>query len=111
MKMDIKIIEDKKQALFSRKILTAEIDFGARKTPSREEIRKEFSKQIKADSKLLSIRNIATSYGSRKAIVQAYLYPSEAELIKQEPKHIMKRHAGKEKAGEEKKEEPAAKGE
>ena len=95
--MEIKITEDKKQPLFGRRIVVAEVDFGEGKTPSRADLRNDIAKLLKADSKLLSVRKIETSYGARKARVESYLYSSVAELEKLEPKHIKKRHLPKEK--------------
>jgi ribosomal protein S24E len=98
--MDTKIIEDKKQPLFSRRQIVAEVDFGEGKTPSRPDIRNEVAKALKSDGKLLSVRKIDTAYGYRKATIEAYLYATEAELAKSEPKHIKKRDAPKEKKKE-----------
>jgi len=94
--MEIKILEDKKQLLFSRRAVVGEVEFGEGKTPSRIDLRNEMAKQMKVESKLLSIRKIETAYGLRKARVEAYIYQSEAELEKAEPKHIKKRHLPKE---------------
>ncbi len=99
--MEIKITEDKKQPLFSRRLVVADVEFGEGKTPSRAELRSQIAKLVKVESKLLSVRKIVTGYGLRKATVEAYAYSSEAELEKLEPKHIKKRHASKAKEGEE----------
>jgi ribosomal protein S24E len=107
--MDTKILEDKKQPLFSRRVISAEIDFGEGKTPSRADVRNEIARAVKAEGKLVSVRKIATEYGYRRAKVEAYVYASEAELAKGEPKHILSRHepkkAKEEGAAEEKKKE------
>jgi len=104
--MDTKILEDKKQPLFSRRIISAEIDFGEGKTPSRADVRNEIARAAKAEGKLVSVRKIATEYGYRKAKIEAFVYASEADLKKAEPKHILERHEPK-KAKEEGAEEKA----
>lgn len=98
--MNTKILEDKKQPLFSRRLVFAEIDFGEGKTPSRADVRNEIARAAKAESKLVSIRKIGTEYGHRTAKVEAYVYASEADLAKSEPKHIQSRHAPKKAKGE-----------
>lgn len=98
--MDTKILEDKKQPLFSRRAISAEIDFGEGKTPSRVDVRNEIARAAKTEGKLVSVRKIQTEYGFRKAKVEAYVYSSEADLIKVEPKHIVNRHAPKKAKGE-----------
>jgi len=105
--MDTKILEDKKQPLFSRRVISAEIDFGEGKTPSRVDVRNEIARAVKAEGKLVSVRKIATIYGHRNAKVEAFVYATEAELAKNEPKHILERHAPKKakaEGAEEKKE-------
>lgn len=92
-------MEDKKQPLFSRRAISAEIDFGEGKTPSRTDVRNEIARAAKADSKLVSVRKIQTGYGSRSAKVEAYVYSSEAELAKNEPKYIAGRYASKKSKG------------
>lgn len=96
-KMEIKITEDKKQPLFGRRRVVAEVIFGEGKTPSRAEVKAELSKQLKADGKLLSVRKIETGYGVRRANVEVYVYPSEAELLRLEPRYIKERELPKEK--------------
>ncbi len=98
--MDTKILEDKKQPLFSRRIVSAEIDFAEGKTPSRADVRNEIARAAKAEVKLVSVRKISTAYGHRMAKVEAYVYSSEADLAKAEPKHIQARHAPKKAKGE-----------
>jgi ribosomal protein S24E len=93
-------LEDKKQPLFSRRIISAEIDFSEGKTPSRADVRNEIARAVKAEGKLVSVRKIATAYGHRKANVEAFVYATEAELAKSEPKHILDRHAPKKAKGE-----------
>ena len=93
-------MEDKKQPLFSRRFISAEIDFGEGKTPARADVRNEIARAAKADGKLVSVRKIDTAYGYRRAKVEAYVYASEADLAKTEPKHILNRHAPKKAKGE-----------
>jgi ribosomal protein S24E len=98
--MDMRIVEDKKELLFSRRHVVAEIEFGEGKTPSRIEIRKTLANHVKADDKLTSIRKVETAYGFRKAKIEAYVYAKDEDMKKMEPKHIVKRHLPKEKKAE-----------
>jgi len=108
--MNVKILEQKQEPLLSRTVITADLTFeGA--TPSKEEVKKVIASQTKADEKLLIIKKITTRYGSTKAQASAYLYDSEEEMKKIEPKDKKAEAAAKKKAEEAKKaagEQPAA---
>jgi len=102
--MELKIIEKKEKPLLLRTEITTEILFEG-KIPSREEIKKEIVKEIKTNENLVIIKKIRTYFGLRKAKVKAYVYGSEADIKKIEPKEKGKKE-DKEKAEEPKKEAP-----
>lgn len=96
--MELKVTEEKEDILLSRKEINAQITFkGA--TPSKEDIKKQLSSVLKADEKLIVIKNVFTSFGSETAKVIAYQYTNDEYMKKIEPKE-------KEKPKEEKKETP-----
>ena len=108
--MDLKIIKKQDNPLLSRTEIKAEINFFNEPTPKKEDVQKKISAMEKADEKLVVIKNIHTSFSSGKANVLAYVYKSEDELKKIEPKKKEKKKAkaeGDVKEGEEASKEKA----
>jgi len=103
----------------SRKEIEAEVIFDKKATPSKENIKKELAKQLKAEEKLVVVKSIDGSYGSNQAKVTAYQYineedmkaiepkPKEAKKEGEAPKKAPKPEAKKEKAKPEAKKEKA----
>ena len=83
--MNLKIISQTEEPLLSRTNIKASISFEAQ-TPSTEDVKKQLASAAKKDEKLVVIKKIATHYGSREADVDAYIYTSEEEMKKIEPK-------------------------
>lgn len=105
--MEIKVINKKDNALLSRVEVKAEIGFFNEPTPKKEDIKKKIASMEKADEKLVVIRKIACSFGFGKANVLAYIYKSEDELNKAEPKKKeVKKAEGAAPKEEPKEEEP-----
>ncbi len=99
--MDLKIIKKQDNPLLSRIEVEAEAEFFNAPTPKKEDVKKKIVSMEKADEKLVVIKNIYGNFGSGKASVLAYIYKSEDELKKIEPKKKEK----KAKPGEAAKEE------
>ena len=103
--MDLKIIKKQDNPLLSRKEIEAEANFSNEATPKKEDIKKKIVAMEKAEEKLVVIKNIHTSFSSGKANVLAYIYKSEKELKRIEPKKKEKKGA-KPAEGESAKEAP-----
>ena len=104
--MDVKILDEKENALLSRREVTAEISYtGA--TPKTEDVAKAMSQNLKAEEKLVVIKNINQKFGIQKSKILAYQYMNEEDKIKYEPKKKEKKGAKKPAEGAE--EAPAAK--
>jgi ribosomal protein S24E len=115
--MDLKIIRKQDNPLLSRTEIQAESSFFNESTPKKEDIKKKISTMEKADEKLVVIKNICNDFGTGKADVLTYVYKSEEELKKTEPKKKEKKEpkekkeakpeeATKEESKEEAKEAP-----
>ncbi|MCH8519285.1 MAG: hypothetical protein LAT82_00845 [Nanoarchaeota archaeon] len=61
-------------------------------TPSREELKTQIVKQLKADEKLVSIQEIKSHYGSQTIHIIVYVYESQDVMESLVPKHIAKRN-------------------
>jgi len=83
--MELKITEKKEEPLLSRVLITAEAAF-ENATPSNKEVKAKLASALKADEKLIVIKHIYTGFVQRKAKVIAYVYSSEEEQKKIEPK-------------------------
>ena len=84
--MDLKIIKKQDNPLLSRVEIDADADFFNEPTPKKEDIKKKIASMEKADEKLVVVKNIHDQFGSCKASVLVYIYKSEDELKKTEPK-------------------------
>ncbi len=108
--MEIKVIQEKKNALFSRNEVKLEVK--AEVTPSKKEAMKMISEKFKVDEKLIRIRDILGKFGVSIFIVTADVYDS-AEDFNRIVKKTKQELEAEKKAAEEKKkaeeEEKAAK--
>jgi len=84
--MDLKIIKKQDNPLLSRMEIEAEAEFFNEPTPRKEDIKKKIASMEKADEKLVVVKHIYTSFSGGKASVLVYIYKSEDELKKIEPK-------------------------
>lgn len=105
--MDLSIINKKDNPLLSRVELSAEVKFVNAPTPKKEDVKKKIASVEKADEKLVVIKKIGNTYGIGKINILAYIYSSEEDLKKIEPKKKDKNA----KAGASKEESAEAKGE
>ena len=76
--MEIKIIEEKKNALFSRREVKVEIKVQV--TPSKEETKKIIADKFKVDENLIRIRDILGKFGISLFTVRADIYDSVEEF-------------------------------
>ncbi len=79
--MKVKITEQKDNPLLSRKEIKAEVEFDS-KVPSREEIRGELSRLAKTDKENMIIIKVNSTFGQKKAIALANVYPNKADIKK-----------------------------
>ena len=84
--MDLKIIKKQDNPLLCRVEVQAEASFFNEATPKKEDIKNKIVSMEKADAKLVVVKNIYGSFGSGKANVLVYVYSSEEDLKKIEPK-------------------------
>ena len=104
--MDLKIIKKRDSPLLSRVEIELEANFFNEPTPRKEDVKKKISAMEKADEKLVAVNSIYGDFGLGRAKVLAYVYKSEDDLKKIEPKKKEKKDA---KPAKEAKEEGAPK--
>ncbi len=94
MKLEVK--ETNEVPLLSRTRVTLSADFQG-PTPAREALRKDISKQLGKDEKLIIIKHIYTKFGQAGAKIIANVYKNEDELKCFEEKAMIKKHVKEEK--------------
>ena len=94
--MQLNITQKKEEPLLSRTMLKATLEF-ENSTPSYAEVTSLLAGNLKSDEKLIVIRHVYTSFGDKKAEVQAYVYKDEAKKQLIEPKKKEKKDAAAEK--------------
>ncbi|BCS91323.1 MAG: 30S ribosomal protein S24e [Candidatus Micrarchaeota archaeon] len=88
--MRIEILEDTKiDALNRRQIRLKVTDITS--TVARADLHKELCKKLALNPEATIITRIDQLYGKREALAIAHVYNSKEELLKIEPKHILKR--------------------
>ena len=95
--MDLKIISKKDNPLLSRVEIKAQADFVKEPTPKQDEVKKKIASAEKANEKVVVIKKIDNSFGVGRINILAYVYSSEDELKKIEPK---KKEKGAKAGGE-----------
>jgi ribosomal protein S24E len=101
----MKIISKEKFGLIDRTELSIEFQHTGKATPTNNEVKKEISKELKADENLIVIKNIITKFGEGTSLVKAFVYDTLEELKKLEKYEEPK---AEEKKEEEPKEEKPA---
>ena len=94
--MNMKIISDEKNVLLKRREVIASVDFTEAKTPSREILRKEAAKLLKAKEEMVLVNKVSIEYGTQTARVDVLVYDDEVSMKAIEEKYIIKKHAPKE---------------
>lgn len=87
--MEIKILKEKENPLFSRKEVEVQVINNV--TPTKEEAKRIISDKFSCDSNLVRIIKISSNFGSRKFIVYADIYSSLEEfnlLVRKTKKEI-----------------------
>ena len=74
--MQLKILNEKKEPLLSRTMLTASLEY-EKATPSYQEVMSLIASQLKTEEKLIAIRHVYNSFGHKKAELIAYIYTDE----------------------------------
>ena len=99
--MQLNVTSKTDEALMGRTYVKATVEFDA-STPSYKDLSTAIAHNLKADEKLVVIRHVYTSFGSKKADISAYLYKDEAKKKFMEPKVKVKKGTGAEAAPEKK---------
>lgn len=102
--MDLKIVKEEKSAL-PRKEIKCELVY-EQVTPSRSQIVQSIASKTKAKDTLIIVKNIYTTYGDKKAKINAYIYDNEDAMNAIEYKKMVEKN--KPKAPEPKVEEAKA---
>jgi small subunit ribosomal protein S24e len=118
--MDVKITQQKDNALMARKDIRFQVAHAGETTPSRTQVRQLVAAQVGTKTENVVIESMETEYGIGRTAGVARAYKSSDEARKTERTHLLKRNAlyvekakkggAKEGAeGEKKDEKPAAK--
>ncbi|MFZ1024515.1 MAG: hypothetical protein WAN87_10335 [Thermoplasmata archaeon] len=96
--MEIKILDERPNPLLKRTDYRFEVDHATAATPSRDVIRSEFAKMVKAPKDRIIIERMNARYGTAKSLGEAALYESvdAAKAVVRE--HILVRNGLKEKS-------------
>jgi len=84
--MDLKIINKQDNPLLSRMEIKGGISFFNEATPKKEDIKKKISTVEKVDEKVVVVKNVSGNFGPGECNFLVYIYKSEEELKKVEPK-------------------------
>ena len=104
--MNIEITEKKENQLLGRIEILGNIAFEG-KIPSREQVRDSVASQLKADSKLVIVKNIEADYGQHTGKIQVNVYVDEGTVKKLE--NLKKKYMKKPEKKEEDSVKPAEK--
>jgi small subunit ribosomal protein S24e len=88
--MEVKIESTTENKLLERKEIAATVSFEAA-TPARKEMKTALCGKIGANPELVVLRSVSTEFGLKKATLSAHSYMSKETLMKNEPRHILKR--------------------
>lgn len=93
--MSLKILSKKRNELFKREEVTAEMQVKTA-TPSRKETLDELTKATGLTSEVIAIDEIKQKFGSKTATITAKIYDSSEDLKQFEPEYKLKRVKNKE---------------
>ena len=115
--MDVKITQQKDNALMARKDIRFQVAHAGETTPSRTQVRQLVAAQVGTKTENVVIETMETEYGIGRTAGIARAYKSSDEARKTERTHLLKRNAlyvekakkgAKAADGEKKDEKPAA---
>jgi small subunit ribosomal protein S24e len=115
--MDVKITQQKDNALMARKDIRFQVAHAGETTPSRTQVRQLVAAQVGTKTENVVIESMETEYGIGRTAGVARAYKSSDEARKTERTHLLKRNAlyiekakkAGAKEGDNKDEKPAAK--
>ncbi|MGB9674872.1 MAG: 30S ribosomal protein S24e [Nanopusillaceae archaeon] len=90
--MEVIILTREKNQLLNREEIIVKIDHKGEATPKREELKKKIAAMIGKDEKLVVVEKILTYYGKQESKAFVHVYENENDMMKLEPKHILKRN-------------------
>ena len=106
--MNITILSQNKNALFSRNEVSCVVEFEA-STPAKADLLKGLAKELKTKENHIVIRNIKNMFGQRKISVLAMVYDDPALIKHVESSAIALKHMPKEEAKQAREKRKAAK--
>ncbi len=89
--MQIKINDKKEMPLLARTEISGEIYYDSA-TPSRQELRKEVSKALKAHEETVIVKEIVPVFGAKKSLIRVNIYKTPEDMGKYESPVILKRN-------------------
>lgn len=102
--MELQIVAKKENPLLKRVEVTFKAVHKAEATPTRDAIRSELAKQLKASKEGVVVARSRSSFGRYETIGYAKIYKSKEAALAVERSHILVRNKLKEAAAKEKKE-------
>lgn len=109
--MDVKITQQKDNALMARKDISFQVGHAGETTPSRTQVRQLVAAQVGTKTENVVIESMETEYGIGRTAGIARAYKSADDARKTERVHLLKRNAlyvEKAKKGEKKEGDAAA---
>lgn len=87
----MKVVNEFENKLLGRREVTVSMQSDG-VTASRSKVKAELVKKLKAKEDLLVVNSIKPHFGSKEAMISAYLYDKKEQLEKLTPEHIVKRN-------------------
>ena len=88
--MELKITNDRENALMGRREITFYID-GEEKTPSAAAGKKELCKKLNLDPESTIVTKVEQRFGMRRAECAAHSYKEHGAMERNEPAHLLER--------------------
>jgi len=82
--MELSITQQKENPLLSRTEVLGKLTF-EQSTPSNSEVQKSLASKLKVNEQLIVIKKIGTTFGSRTASLNVFVYKDETSLNRIEP--------------------------
>ena len=95
--MEIKILEDRANPLLKRHEVAFEVAHATAATPSRDQVRTELSKMVRAPKERVVIERMHARYGTAVTRGEALVYETAESAKATEREHILVRNGLKEK--------------